>query len=237
MNQALIVRAVFFFGAVLIAFVGIIHPTGLGLMADLNLIGFYLPLAIIVIAASRFVNDFCILSAFNNNSEVVEKKNVSVAIVEGGTYIGTAFVTVGALAGWEGGFITSCLWLGVGQIVFVLLAWFYRLVMPHVFASLDNDNAACGISLGCFLASGGLVLGQLLKRPITGWSEDLVMIASNLAVWLVSLFVVHFVTDRLFLPSLRVRTLVMEEGQIGAGVLEGVVSVVATLAFITLVTG
>ena len=217
--------------AVIITFLGVMHPSGISWKEDVQILLTYGLLVILLLLSSRWVNDYGILYGFRNNQEVVNEQNTAVATVEAATYLATALIMSGALAGWEGGFWISVAWFAIGQGLLIVLALLYRLFVPGVFAALDGHNLACGISLGGFLLAGGLALHGAVSGPVVGWTADLNAVALFMAGWLVVMLVAHVVANRLLLPLARLRTKVMQDRNVAAGVAEAVVFVGVTLVY------
>lgn len=232
-NPAIGIRYALFLAAVVLSFSNIIHPSGISLAEDLNVLTQYGLLVISMLLVSRYVNDYLILYGFPNNREVFEEKNVAVAIVEGSTFLATAFVIAGALSGWEGGFWVALGWFGIGQILLIVITLLYRALVKGVFDGLDSHNHACALSLGGFLLSCGIALGRAINGPFHGWTEDLINVGIYMFGWVVSMAVAAFVANRIMLPSARLREEVMTERNVAAGVVEGAVFVAATLLYIT----
>ena len=79
-------------------------------------------LAVLMIYLSRYLNDWLILYHFSNNREVVQEKNVAVALVEGATYMASAYVIAGAFYDWENGLLVALVWFLIGQLLLIVLA-------------------------------------------------------------------------------------------------------------------
>lgn len=231
-NPAIGIRYALFTLAVVVSFLGMLHPSGISFREDLNNIAYYGFLSVVFLMISRWVNDYAILYAFSNNKEVVKEKNQAVALVEGSTYLATAFIMKGALAGWEGGFWVSTIWFGIGQLFLVVLAFVYRKLVNGVFEALDNHNVACGLSLGGFLLAGGIALGAAISGPFAGWKTDLMAVGIYILGWAVMMFLTHLVTDWLILPSARTRDEVMKDRNIAAGAIEGAMFMIVTLFYV-----
>ncbi len=231
-NPAIGIRYGTFLLAVVISFLSVLHPSGLGWMEDANIVAGYGLLAIVLLVISRWINDFFILYDFRNNREVIGEKNVSVAIVEAGTFLATAFIMSGALGGWEGGFWIALMWFGIGQAFLIILNLLYRLTTWGVGPALDTHNTACGVSLGGFLLSGGIVLGAAVSGPVTSLLGDVTAVAVYVAWWLVMVVLVHFVLNFLLLPGSRLRKEIMEDRNVGAAVIETAVALATTLFYI-----
>lgn len=232
-NPAIGIRYAAFLVAVILSFSNIIHPSGISFVEDLSLLVKYAAIVMTMLLVSRYVNDALILYDFSNNKEVLGEKNIAVAIVESATYLATAFIISGALAGWEGGYLVSIGWFAVGQVLLIILALLYRLLVPGAFKALDDHNHACALSLGGLLFSGGLVLGHAVNGPFNGWAKDLTNVGLYMLWWALAMFVAHFVADKVMLPSSRLRDEVMNERNVAAGVIEGVVFIATTILYIT----
>lgn len=232
-NSAVGIRYALFTLAVVVSFLSIMHPSGLGLKEDLNIVGQYGLLAMALLVVSRWINDKCILYSFNNNREVITEKNSAVAMVEGATYLATALVMSGALAGWEGGFLVSLAWFGIGQVFLILLGLTYRACTTRgsVDAAIDGHNHACALSMGGFLISGGIVLGAAVSGPFNGWTQDLKAVALYTLVWLIVIIVTRFVANYLILPSSEIQEEVMFDGNAGAGAIEAALFLAVTLFY------
>ena len=230
-NPAIGARFAFFLIAVVLSFSNIIHPSGISFYEDLSLIGKYSTVVIAMLLVSRYVNDYLILSGFDNNKEVVGEKNVAVALVEGATYVGTAFIISGALAGWQGGYLVSFCWFILGQAFFILLAWVYRRFVPDTFNALDTHNHACALSLGGLLLSGGYALGKAVSGQFHSWSSDLPDVGLYILGWMIFMFIAALVADKVMLPTTKLRDEVMRQRNIAAGAIEGAAFISTTLLY------
>ena len=100
-NSALGVRYAFFAIASVFALLGIFDRA----RGDAGIVDFaeHAIVAILLIYLSGLLNDWFILYHFNNNREVVQEKNIAVAVVEGATYLASSYVIAGAFYDWETG--------------------------------------------------------------------------------------------------------------------------------------
>ena len=137
-NPAVGIRLASFLLALVVSFLGMMHPSGVSFWQDLNNVGLYALLAIAFLMISAVVNDKVILYWFSNTTEVVHLRNMSVAVVEAATYLATAFVMSGALKGWEGGFLTAIMWFAIGQCFLAALGFLYRACVRGVFTALNE---------------------------------------------------------------------------------------------------
>lgn len=228
-NPALGVRYALFTVAVVFALLGIFDrsegDSGAWLFAQ------HAFLAVLLIYLSRYLNDWLILYHFSNNREVVQEKNVAVALVEGATYMASAYVIAGAFYDWENGLLVALVWFFVGQLLLIALAALYRVASQAVDAALDEKNLAVGISLGGFLLSGGMVCGAVISGPSQGWRHDILIVAVYLTSWLLLMLVAHMVSDRLVLRSSRLGDEVVEQRNIAAALFKAVIFLALTLGY------
>lgn len=188
-------------------------------------------LAVLLIYLSRYLNDWLILYHFSNNREVVQEKNAAVAIVEGATYLASAYVIAGAFYDWEYGLLVALAWFLIGQFLLIVLAMLYRLASRAVDSALDEKNLAVGISLGSFLLSGGMVCGAVISGPSQGWRHDILTVAVYLSTWLLLMLSAHFVSDRLVFHSSRLGDEVVEQRNIAAALFKAVIFLAVTLGY------
>ena len=188
-------------------------------------------LAVILIYLSRYLNDWLILYHFSNNREVVQEKNSAVAVVEGATYLASAYVIAGAFYDWENGLWIALVWFFIGQLMLILLALLYRLVGKGVDAALDEQNLAVGISLASFLLSGGMVCGAVISGPSQGWRSDMITIALYLSAWVFLMLMAHFISDKLTFRSSHLGEEVMEQRNIAAALFKAVIFIAVTLGY------
>lgn len=228
-NPALGIRYALFVIAVVFALLGIFDrsegDSGAWLFTQHAL------LAVLLIYLSRYLNDWLILYHFSNNREVVQEKNTAVAIVEGATYLASAYVIAGAFYDWENGLLVALVWYLIGQLLLILLAALYRLAGHAVDSALDEKNLAVGISLGSFLLSGGMVCGAVISGPSQGWRHDILTVAVYLSTWLLLMLSAHFVSDRFVFRSSRLGDEVTEQRNIAAGLFKAVIFLAVTLGY------
>lgn len=189
-------------------------------------------LAVLLIYLSRFLNDWLILYRFDNNREVVQEKNLAVALVEGATYLASAYIIAGAFDDWENARLLAIIWFLIGQLLLIGLAVLYRAVDRSIDAALDEQNLAAGISLASFLLAGGMVCGAVISGPSHGWRDDLLAVGVYIATWMLVMALAHIASDILSFRSTRLRDEVMEQRNIGAALFKAVIFLGVTLGYI-----
>jgi uncharacterized membrane protein YjfL (UPF0719 family) len=228
-NAALGVRYASYTIAVVLALLGIFDRA----QGDSGVIEFaqHALLAALLIHLSRYLNDWLILYDFDNNREVVQEKNIAVAIVEGSTYLASAYIVGGAFYDWESGLWLAIVWFLIGQSLLILLGLLYRVFERGAFKALDDHNTAVGIALGGFLLSGGILCGAVISGPSQGWRQDLLIVAAYVTTWIVVMLAAHVIADRLVFRSSRLRDEVVQQRNIAAALFKAVIFLSVTLAF------
>lgn len=231
-NPAVGVRFGLFLLASAIPFLNLLHPSDVSLREDFNILAFYGLISIVLLIIAREVNDKLILYKFSNDAEVIGKKNTSVAVIEGASYLGTAFIISGAFSNVDSGIGSALIWFVVGQCILVVLDNIYSLGAPGIQDALAAQNIACAFSLGGFLLAGGLALGSAISGESHGWAQDSIDVAYFLAVWLLVMTVVHLAMNRVFLPGTSLRKQLFVDRNVAAGLIEAVVFITVTLFYI-----
>ena len=183
-------------------------------------------MAALLIHLSRYLNDWLILYEFDNNREVVQEKHTAVAIVEGATYLATAYLVGGAFYDWESGLWLAIVWFLIGQSLLVLLALLYPLFERAAAKALDDHNVAVGIALGGFLLSGGIVCGAVISGPSQGWRQDTLIVTVYVSAWLVLMLAAHVLANLLTFRSSRLRDEVVQQRNIAAALFKAVIGTV-----------
>lgn len=229
-NPALAIRYALFAFAVIFAVLGIFDrsqgDSGAWFFTQHALV------AVILIYLSRYLNDWLILYHFSNNREVVQEKNVAVALIEGATYMASAYVIAGAFYDWQNGPSIAIVWFLIGQLLLIVMAALYRAVDRAIDAALDQQNLAAAISLGGFLLSAGMVCGAVISGPSEGWCHDMLIVAAYLIAWMVLMLVAHWLSDLMTFRSSRLRDEVMEQRNIAAALFKTVIFLALTLGYV-----
>jgi uncharacterized membrane protein YjfL (UPF0719 family) len=231
-NPAVGVRFGLFLLAAATSFVNLLEPSGGGLKQDFDIVAFYGLISIVLLIVAREVNDRLILYKLSNDAEVIGKKNTSFAVVEGSSYLGTAFITAGAFSNVDAGIGAALVWFAVGQCVLVVLDNIYSIAAPGIQDAVAAQNLAAAISLGGFLVAGGLALGSAISGESYGWIQDSLDVGYFLAIWLLVMIVVQFLLNKIFLPGTSVRKELLTDRNVAAGIIEAALFIVTTLFYI-----
>src|SRR3989344_491952 len=192
-NKAVLIRLAGFFFATMVAFKSTFEPAGLGILFDLSVLFSTVFMALVALFASMWVNDALILHHFDNNDEVVKKKNVAVAIVEASTMIATAFIFSGAFTGNDNMFVMEVVWFVIGQAMLICFAVLYRFVIKDATFRLQEQNEAVALSMGGFLLGSGIALGNAVAGPFNGWVIELLNVGLYMLVWILVMVMLRIV--------------------------------------------
>jgi uncharacterized membrane protein YjfL (UPF0719 family) len=229
-NTAVGVRYALFVLAMIISFSQVIYRVD-GIRASVLLVLIYGASVITILIVSYYVNGVLMLHTINNHDEVVVKRNTAVAIVEGSTLLAMSFIISSTLLGFTSNAVESFLWLGIGEVLLVMLTYFFSRIVPSMYEALKNRNLACAFSLGGLLTALGYAVAIAISGPSTTLGNDLMHVSEFLLGWAVFMFVAHFAADRVLVPTVRLRAEVMERANVAVGLMEGVLFVGFTLLY------
>jgi len=231
-NPAVGVRFGLFLLAAATSFFNLLVPSTGGLRQDFDIVAFYGLVSILLLVIAREVNDRLVLYKINNDAEVIGKKNSSIAVVEGCSYLGTAFITSGAFSNVDAGIGAALIWFVVGQCILVVLDNIYSIAAPGIQDALAAQNLAAAFSLGGFLVAGGMALGAAISGESYGWVQDSIDVGYFLAIWFLVITVVQFLLNKIFLPGTSLRKELLTDRNVAAGIIEAALFIIITLFYI-----
>ncbi len=188
-------------------------------------------LAALLIHLSRYLNDWLILYDFNNNREVVQEKNIAVALVEGATYVASAYVVAAAFYDCESGLWLAVVWFLIGQLLLIALALLYRVIRQRCRCGTRRSQRQRSASPWGAFFSGGIACGAAISGPSGGWRHDILAVAFFLSLWLAFIGVTHFLTELLVFRSSRLSDEVMRQQNIAAALFKAVLFLAVTLGY------
>jgi len=211
----------YFIGLLLAIGSAIIGPSH-GLAQDLIDIFLYGILSIVLLNISIIINDKVILRKFVVYKEIIEDRNEGTGIIEAGNAIATGLVLMGAVIG-EGGMITALAFWLLGQLILIFTSFVYSWIVPYdVHKHIEKDNVAVGIGFaGALIAIGNLIRYGLMT-DFESWGMTLANVGIDVAVGLVLLPIVRYLTDKILLPgqSLTDELINQEKPNYGAATIE-----------------
>jgi uncharacterized membrane protein YjfL (UPF0719 family) len=180
----------------------------------------------LLLLSSRVVNDKLLLPKFSNVKELEQDKNVGVGAVQAGTYIATALIVTGSLAGeGQGGFLLALgmalLYFVISQLIFIVFGWLYEKVsFFNLHEELEHDNAAAGVGYGMNLVALGILISEYLKVY-----DSVLGLAAWTALGAIALVICRYIVDRFFLPGDLLDDEIKHDRNWGAALIEGVIAI------------
>jgi uncharacterized membrane protein YjfL (UPF0719 family) len=215
----------YYFGVVAIFVGSLVGPTQ-GLYKDLMAVGGYSLLGIMLLNISRYFNDKVILRKFCNIEQITKNHNVAVGAVQFGTYVATGLIAAGAITGTGGGVETAIVFFVLGQLSLLVFTLIYNAITPYcVHDELDKKNVAAGAALGGTLIALGIIILNGVQGDFISWQENLMSLAIINIMAFAFLPIVRFVMDKLVIPGDDLSKEIVEDKNLGAGLLEATVAI------------
>ena len=194
------------------------------LWKDLVATAGYTGLGIVLLNAARIIVDKVLLPDFSTVKEIVEDRNAGMGAVEMGAYIASGLVIAGALHGQGGGPDSALAIFFVGQVLLVLYGRLYRVVCRYdIHEQIESDNVAAGVAFGLNLVAMGVILMKAVGGEFKGWDTHLAQIGIYAALGMAFLLLARFLVDYLLLPGVRIRDEIVDDRNMNAAWVEGVV--------------
>lgn len=234
-NYAICTSMVGYFIGMTVIYVGALSGDGKGLWEDVLEVAAYALGGILLLNLSRIINDKVILFKFSVHKELVEDQNVGTGVVEAATYIASGLVIAGAISGEGGGPLAALVFYAIGQLCLIIFSLIYDRLSPYpVHDEIEKDNIAAGLGFAGGIISIGIILMRAVSGDFQGWVEDLTTVGLDVLIIFVYLMGVRLVFDRFILRNSNLTTEIVQDRNLGAGLLEMFVSICfsVVLAFI-----
>lgn len=230
-NLALAVTVAGYYLGLVIVLGGVVSgPASVSLLDDVIGLVIFGALAIVLLNLSAWVNDRLVFSRFDNEREIVEDRNVGVGILEGANYVAVGLIAAGALSG-EGGMASALVFWVTGLAALVVAGVLYdRITAYDLHDQIEGGNVAVAVAFAGVLVGFGNVIRLAGEGDFVSWNESLTEFGYYLVVGLVLLPLVRLFADKVLLPGARLADeLVQERPNLGAGVIEGVTYLAASM--------
>ncbi|MBS12978.1 MAG: DUF350 domain-containing protein [Gemmatimonadetes bacterium] len=239
-NAALALALVGYYFGLVLAIGGVMSGDSRGLEEDLIDIAIYGPLTIVLLNVSRILNDRLILRKFKVRDELIRDQNKGTAVVVLGTYVATGLVINGAVSGiavldTTSTIISAVIFWALSQIGFVIASLIYDAITSYdVHDQIEKDNVAAGIAFGGALIALGNILRHAASGDLIAWTLSLQDFAIELALGLVLLPIVRFLSDKVLLPGRNLTDEIVnqEHPNIGAAYIEAFSYIGASLLIV-----
>jgi uncharacterized membrane protein YjfL (UPF0719 family) len=188
----------------------------------------YGTLGIILLNFSIILNDKLILSKFSVFKEIAHDRNSGTGVVEGAMAISTGLIVLGALSGEGGGFWVAIVFWVIGQLILLLTAWVYNLILPYdVHEHIEKDNVAAGIGFAGALIAIANLIRFALAHDFISWEETAYNVGLDVGIGLLFLPIARFIADRILLPGQKLTDEIInqEKPNLGAALIEAFVYV------------
>ena len=239
-NAALALAVVGYYFGLVLAIGGVMSGDSRGLEEDLIDIAIYGPLTIVLLNVSRILNDRLILRKFKVRDELIRDQNKGTAVVVLGTYVATGLVINGAVSGiavldTTSTIISAVIFWALSQIGIVIASLIYAAITSYaVHDQIEKDNVAAGIAFGGALIALGNILRHAASGDLIAWTLSLQDFAIELALGLVLLPIVRFLSDKILLPGRNLTDEIVnqEHPNIGAAYIEAFSYIGASLLIV-----
>jgi uncharacterized membrane protein YjfL (UPF0719 family) len=233
-NTALALSLAGYFAGVIIVFIGAAAGddiTASALKRDelLKIVGhdtLWALAGIVALNIGRLVVDKLVLYKFSTKKEIVEDRNAGAGAVEAGCYIATGLIISGAISGDGGGWWSALAFFALGQLTLVVFGFFYQLITSYdIHEEIEKDNVAAGVSLGSGMVAIGIILFRATSGNFENWAENLTEYGIVSVIGFVAMIVLMKITDYVFLPKSTLAHEIVEDRNIGAACIEGIINI------------
>lgn len=206
------------FGCAMAMLTAIEHVHAAGFLVTAGEILLYGAIASAFVFIASVVNDKIITDDVDDNAEIRDRGNVSVAVVDASAAIATGFITAASFSSnGNTPWFAPVVFFVLGQAALIASAklfmkvsgiqssWFVGSSSGTGSSPQTVGNLAAGISLGGMLIATGITLRNAISGPFVGWTEDLLSFAASYAVGMAVLFSVTVFVPRLFFGNARQR--------------------------------
>lgn len=205
-------------------------PASFSLLDDVIGLVIFGLLGIVLLNLSAWINDRVVFSKFAIEREIVEDRNVGVGILEGANYAAVGLITAGAMSG-EGGLASGLAFWIAGLAALIVAGILYdRITSYDLHDEIEKNNVAVAAAFAGVLVGFGNVIRLAGEGDFVSWNESLTGFAYYTVVGLVLLPFIRLFADKVLLPGARLSDeLVQERPNLGAGVIEGVTYLAASM--------
>jgi uncharacterized membrane protein YjfL (UPF0719 family) len=225
-NNAVSVSVAGYFIGITAIFIGALSGPSVGIWEDYLSVTGYALAGILLLNFTRILNDRLILYKFSVDKEIVRDQNVGTGVIEAAIYIATGLIIGGSVHGEGGGPLSALVFFVIGQLCLILFGLIYARMSPYeVHDEIEKDNVAAGLGFAGGLIAIGIIIMNAISGRFNGWVEDLTDLGLDILVVFVYLIGVRLIFDRLVLRNSNLTTEIVEDQNLGAGLLEMVVAI------------
>lgn len=221
------VRYACFNFAAIISLIGTIEPLGAGWGTDLLMMSRYAGLILLALLTSQWTQPHAPLTQHHPSTYIFN-------LLQGSKSIMIAFVIRGALDQWGRHPMDGLVWFVLGLIIAMILTTVPMIPFTKVTQSIQRGNLSMAYAYAGFLLSVGLIVGHTISGQSTILWDDLRMVTINLFGWLLLICSLYFIINRSFGQGHTLHHEIVNDRNIGAGLLLASSLLGATLFYIEL---
>lgn len=222
--------------AVTFIFIGATLGPSQGLVKDLIMVAGYSVSGVLMLYIASVINDKLILYKFHNRKEIIEDQNAGTGAVQAGSFISAGLIIGAAIHGEGGGPLTAVAFFALSQVVLVVFARAYSLVIGFdVHDEIEKDNVAAGVAFGGTLIAVGIILANAVAGSFISWQDNLTYFLLNSALALVLFPIFRVVLDRIVVPKVDLNHEISVDKNLSGGIVELACTVGFALALIFLI--
>ena len=220
----------YYLGLVIVLSGVVSGPASFSLLDDVIGLAIFGLLGIVLLNVSAWLNDKVVFSKFAIEREIVEDRNAGVGILEGANYVAVGLITAGAMSG-EGGLASGLAFWIAGLVALIVGGILYdRITSYDLHDEIEKNNIAVAAAFAGVLIGFGNVIRLAGEGDFVSWNESLTGFGYYTLVGLVLLPFIRLFADKVLLPGARLSDeLVQEQPNLGAGVIEGVSYLAASM--------
>ncbi len=189
----------------------------LGQATDIAEVGL---LVIACLVVNDWITDKAIFRGLDDHAELNERRNLALAVGRAASAVATGLVIRGAL-GHDNGLLICLAWVGLGQVALVVIALLYQWITPYDdLAEIRAGNLAAGLPIAGILLAVGITVEAGLHGQFHSWAADLQAVGIYLAISVVLLWILRWLTDLLLMPGTRLADEIARDRNAGAGLIE-----------------
>lgn len=186
-------------------------------------------IGILLLQASRIINDKVIFYKFLNIKEIIEDKNIGTGAVQCGSFIGSAFIVMAAVSGEDASFIkgsiSTLIFFVLGQFAFILFSRLFQAITRFdLHAEIEKDNVSAGVGFGMTMAAMGLLLSNSIVK-----SDSIIAFAIWFILSAMLLVMLRYLVDKLILPGQLLDEEISKDQNWGAALINGSIAIIIAL--------
>ena len=230
-NLAAALAVAGYYLGLVVVLVGVVSgPASFSLLDDVIGLVIFGLLGIVLLNLSALINDKLVFSKFAIEREIVEDRNVGVGAIAGANYTAVGLITAGAMSG-EGGLLSGLVFWIAGLAALVVAGMLYdRITSYDMHDEIEKGNVAVAAAFAGVLIGFGNIIRLAGEGDFVSWNESLTEFGYYTVVGLILLPFIRLVADKVLLPGARLSDeLLQEQPNLGAGVIEGVSYLAASM--------